>query len=112
MISDPWSIYAAVTDGKHGVFEMVETSLVDSKIEDGRRLLDELKRNDAGFSRPRFLIGPAFWLYRPESLNWRLFIATPTCRSAWPCQCVQRRTGCAPLSREGLCPYRCRISLS
>ena len=51
---------------------MVKTSLVDSDIEDGRKLLDELKRID-----PHFLVQAAFWFYRPEVFEWRLFIATP-----------------------------------
>jgi hypothetical protein len=51
---------------------MVKTSLVESDIEDGRRLLDELKKIDS-----HFLVRSAFWLYRSETFDWRLFIATP-----------------------------------
>jgi hypothetical protein len=51
---------------------MVKTSLVESDIESGRRLLDELNQLDA-----RFLVQAAFWFFRPEVLEWRLFIATP-----------------------------------
>jgi len=56
---------------------MVETSLVESDIESGRALLDELKKSDSRFSTPHFLVRSAFWLYRPEGSSWRLFIATP-----------------------------------
>ena len=56
---------------------MVKTSLVDSDIEEGRRLLDELRRSDSQFSVPHFVVRSAFWLYRPDALDWRLFIATP-----------------------------------
>ena len=51
---------------------MAKTALVESDIEDGRKLLDELKKID-----PHFLVRSAFWLYRPETFDWRLFIATP-----------------------------------
>lgn len=51
---------------------MVKTSLVESEIEEGKKLLDELKKIDTGFP-----VRSAFWFYRPESLDWRLFIATP-----------------------------------
>lgn len=51
---------------------MVKTSLVESDIEAGRKLLNELKKIDS-----HFLVRSAFWLYRPESFDWRLFIATP-----------------------------------
>jgi hypothetical protein len=51
---------------------MVKASLVESDIEDGRKLLDELKKID-----PHFLVRSAFWLYRAETFDWRLFIATP-----------------------------------
>jgi hypothetical protein len=49
---------------------MVKTSLVERDIEDGRKLVSAL-------SGPRFRVQAAFWLYRPESLEWRLMIATP-----------------------------------
>jgi hypothetical protein len=51
---------------------MVKTSLVESDIAHGRKLLDELKRIDS-----HFLVQAAFWLYRPEVFEWRLYIATP-----------------------------------
>ena len=51
---------------------MVKASLVDSYIEEGRKLLNELKKIDS-----HFLVRSAFWLYLPEALDWRLFIATP-----------------------------------
>ena len=51
---------------------MVKTSLVESDIEAGRKLLNELKNIDS-----HFLVRSAFWLYRPENFDWRLFIATP-----------------------------------
>src|SRR5262245_5598204 len=56
---------------------MVETSLVESYIQDGRTLINELKRSDAQFSVPHFLVRSAFWLFRSEAFDWRLFIATP-----------------------------------
>lgn len=56
---------------------MVETSLVESDIQSGRTLLDELRKTDSQFSVPHFLVRSAFWLYRPDAFNWRLFIATP-----------------------------------
>ncbi len=51
---------------------MVTASLVESDIEDGRRLLDELKSIGS-----HFLVEAAFWLLRPDVLDWRLYIATP-----------------------------------
>jgi hypothetical protein len=51
---------------------MVTESLVESDIEDGRKLLDELKSIDS-----HFLVEAAFWLLRPEVLDWRLYIASP-----------------------------------
>jgi hypothetical protein len=51
---------------------MVKASLVESDIEAGRKLLNELKKIDS-----HFLVRSAFWLYRPETLDWRLFIASP-----------------------------------
>jgi hypothetical protein len=51
---------------------MVKASLVESDIEAGRLLLDELKKIDS-----HFLVRSAFWLFRPETFDWRLFIATP-----------------------------------
>lgn len=56
---------------------MVEASLVESVIADGRTLLNELRKSDAQFAVPHFLVRSAFWLYRSEAFNWRLFIATP-----------------------------------
>lgn len=58
---------------------MVKTSLVESDIESGRRLLDELKNIDADF-----LVQAAFWFFRPEVLEWRLFIATPLVNQRGP----------------------------
>jgi hypothetical protein len=51
---------------------MVKASLVESDIEEGRRLLNELSRIDS-----HFLVKAAFWFYRPEVLEWRLYIASP-----------------------------------
>ena len=51
---------------------MVKASLVESDIEAGRRLLNELKKIDS-----HFLVRSAFWLRRAETFDWRLFIATP-----------------------------------
>jgi hypothetical protein len=56
---------------------MVETSLVEIDIQSGRALLDKLRKSDSKFSDPHFLVRSAFWLFRPEALSWRLFIATP-----------------------------------
>ena len=58
---------------------MVKASLVESDIEDGRRLLDELNKLDS-----RFLVRAAFWFYRPEVFEWRLFIATPLVNQRGP----------------------------
>jgi hypothetical protein len=51
---------------------MVNASLVESDIEDGRKLLGELRKIGS-----HFLVRSAFWLFRPEAFDWRLFIATP-----------------------------------
>ena len=51
---------------------MVKASLVESDIEEGRKLLDELARINS-----HFLVRAAFWFYRPEVFEWRLYIATP-----------------------------------
>ena len=56
---------------------MVKTSLVESDIEGGRILLNEIRKTDSKFSVPHFLVRSAFWLYRPDAFDWRLFIATP-----------------------------------
>jgi hypothetical protein len=56
---------------------MVKTSLVESDIEEGRKLLDELKKTDSKFSVPHFVIRSAFWFYSSDAFDWRLFIATP-----------------------------------
>lgn len=51
---------------------MVKTSLVESDITQGRELIDALKN-----VRSNFRVQAAFWLNRPEVMEWRLFIATP-----------------------------------
>ncbi len=49
---------------------MVTKTLVDRDIERGRRLLEELDRE-------QFPIVAAFWLYNAQSDYWRLFLASP-----------------------------------
>src|SRR2546429_7207959 len=57
---------------------MVKTSLVESDIEDGKRLIEKLNETPSGgYSHSHFRIQAAFWLYSPESFSWRLVIATP-----------------------------------
>jgi len=51
---------------------MVKTSLVESDIAQGRQLIDALKKIWSNFQ-----VQAAFWLNRPEMMEWRLFIATP-----------------------------------
>lgn len=51
---------------------MVKTSLVESDIAQGRQLIDELKK-----IRSNFQVQAAFWLNRPEVMEWRLYLATP-----------------------------------
>jgi hypothetical protein len=58
---------------------MVKASLVESDIEAGRKLLNELKKIDSHFP-----VRSAFWLYRPETFDWRLFIATPLVEQRGP----------------------------
>ena len=56
---------------------MVRTSLVENDIQEGRRLISALTESDKRFNPPHYLIKTAFWLYDPNSLDWRLIIATP-----------------------------------
>ena len=51
---------------------MVKTSLVESDITAGRRLLKALQNLGSHFQ-----VDAAFWIYKPESTEWRLMIATP-----------------------------------
>jgi hypothetical protein len=51
---------------------MVKTSLVETDIADGRRLVAALKQINSSFR-----LQAAFWLYRPEVMEWRFMIATP-----------------------------------
>lgn len=51
---------------------MVKTSLVESDIAQGRQLIEALKNIQSHFQ-----VQAAFWLNRPEVMEWRLFIATP-----------------------------------
>lgn len=51
---------------------MVKTSLVESDIEGGRRLVKALSELDT-----HFRVLAAFWIYLPETMEWRLIIATP-----------------------------------
>lgn len=54
---------------------MVKTSLVEQDLNEGKKLLEALDRPKANGSS--FRIKAAFWLYRPESMGWRLILATP-----------------------------------
>jgi hypothetical protein len=56
---------------------MVRTSLVESDIRDGQRLVSALRDSDANFSIPHFLVKAAFWLFDKDSIEWRLVVATP-----------------------------------
>lgn len=51
---------------------MVKTSLVETDIADGRRLIAALNQMNSHFK-----VQAAFWLYRPEVMEWRLIVATP-----------------------------------
>jgi hypothetical protein len=51
---------------------MVKTSLVENDIEEARTLVNALNRVDS-----HFLVQSAFWLYQPDSMEWRLVLATP-----------------------------------
>lgn len=51
---------------------MVKTSLVEADIAQGRQLIEALKR-----TKSHFQVQAAFWLNRPEVMEWRFFIATP-----------------------------------
>ena len=55
---------------------MVKTSLVESDLLAGKRLLISLA-NPPEPKLPSFPVKAAFWLYYPESEEWRLVIATP-----------------------------------
>jgi hypothetical protein len=65
---------------------MVKTSLVEQDIAEGRRFLEALKkpavvtigrRRVIDLPAKHFRVKAAFWLYLPESQEWRLVIATP-----------------------------------
>ena len=65
---------------------MVKTSLVEQDIAEGKRFLEALKkpavvtigrRRAIDLSPSHFRVKAAFWLYLPESREWRLVIATP-----------------------------------
>ncbi len=65
---------------------MVKASLVEHDLAEGRRFLDALKEpTELTIGRRRlsvvgahhFRVKAAFWWYLPESLEWRLVIATP-----------------------------------
>jgi hypothetical protein len=61
---------------------MVKTVLVESDIEDGRRLLGEMDRPATGTTP--ISVSAALWLYTSESLEWRLLIATPLVEEKGP----------------------------
>jgi hypothetical protein len=65
---------------------MVKTPLVEQDIVEGRRFLEALKqpavvtigrRRVIDLPAKHFRVKAAFWLYWPESDEWRLVIATP-----------------------------------
>jgi len=51
---------------------MVGTTLVESDIEEGRRLIATLNKKNRSFR-----IKGAFWIFQAESREWRLMIVTP-----------------------------------
>ena len=51
---------------------MVKTSLVETDIAEGQQLINELKKIHSHFP-----VQAAFWLNRPEVMEWRLYLATP-----------------------------------
>jgi hypothetical protein len=53
---------------------MVKTTLVESDLIEGRRLLNELR---VAPKRTLFRVRAGFWFYYPESEEWRLVIGTP-----------------------------------
>jgi hypothetical protein len=77
---------------------MVKTSLVETDIAEGRRLIAALNQINSHFQ-----VQAAFWLYRPEVMEWRFMIATPLIDQKGPFNAytdVQRilRTIVPPLS--------------
>jgi hypothetical protein len=65
---------------------MVKTSLVEQDIKEGERFLQALdepavitlgRRRVVDLPDDHFRVKAAFWMYLPESLEWRLVIATP-----------------------------------
>jgi hypothetical protein len=65
---------------------MVKATLVEQDLADGRRFLDALKepteftigrRRLSVVGASHFRVKAAFWWYLPDSLEWRLVIATP-----------------------------------
>lgn len=46
--------------------------MVETDIADGRRLIAALNQINSHFP-----VKAAFWLYRPEAMEWRLMVATP-----------------------------------
>jgi hypothetical protein len=54
---------------------MVRASLVEQDLKDGKRLLETLDKPKSNGTS--FRVKAAFWLYRPESMEWRLVLATP-----------------------------------
>ncbi|HLF79325.1 MAG TPA: hypothetical protein VJB57_17725 [Dehalococcoidia bacterium] len=62
---------------------MVTSPLVDERIRAGADLLQKL--DEAGFD-----VRAAFWLYRAESSDWRLVLATPLFNSLGPKQSYLR----------------------
>ena len=56
---------------------MVKTSLVEADLLAGRRLLLALFYPPQPNNWPSFRVKAGFWLYYPESEEWRLVIATP-----------------------------------
>lgn len=56
---------------------MVAPPLVEPYIEEGRKLIELIKKS-------RLDVESAFWLYRPESDEWRLTIATKSVDQVGP----------------------------
>jgi hypothetical protein len=83
---------------------MVKAALVERDIEDGRQLINELNNIDS-----RFRVQAAFWLYRQESMEWRLIIATPLVDQRGPFSTytdvqgiLRRMTPASPLSMQDI----------
>lgn len=63
------ALYEAITDKSDGVLKMDSEVLVENRIEDGRKLIDELDRNN-------FDVTVAFWVRTSEEASWFLYIGS------------------------------------